>query len=91
MEDNMKKLPHSLIIEERGKLIISGVTDVGNFDDENITVFTGCDEIDIKGEKLKISEVNTDNGNFCAEGRITSVSYSTKKTKNSGFFAKVFK
>lgn len=91
MEDNRMKLPHSAIIEERKKLIFSGVTDVGSFDEESITVFTADDEISVKGEKLQVTELNTESGQFCAEGKINSIVYSDKRTKASGFFAKVFR
>lgn len=91
MDDSIKKLPHSLILEERRGLTISGVTDVGNFDEENITLYTSNDEIYIKGENLKVSELDTESGNFSAEGKIFSVSYTEKKAKKNGFFGKVFR
>lgn len=91
MDDSIKKLPHSLILEERRGLTVSGVTDVGNFDEENITLYTGNDEIYIKGENLKVSELDTESGSFSAEGKISSVSYTEKKTKKNGFFGKVFR
>ncbi len=91
MEDNLRRIPHSAVIEERKKLIFSGITDVGNFDEENITVFTADSEISIKGEKLQVTELNTENGQFCAEGKINSISYADKRTKAGGFFGKVFR
>lgn len=91
MEENQKRLPHSAIIEERKKLVLSGITDVGNFDEENITVFTSDNEICIRGEKLQVTELNTESGQFCAEGKLNSVTYTDKRTKAGGFFGKVFR
>lgn len=91
MDENIKRLPHSLIVEERKKIIISGIVQVGNFDEDSITVFTSADEITLKGEKLQVTEVNTDSGQFCAEGKIVSVTYSEKKKNTGRIFTGLFR
>ncbi len=91
MDEAKKTMPHSLIIEERKKLILSGISDVGNFDEENITVYCAHGEITVKGENLQVNVLDVNTGQFEADGKIISIQYSDRKVKNQSFFAKVFK
>ena len=40
---------HNLILEDRSKLTLTGVTDVDCFDERMINLFTGLGELTIKG------------------------------------------
>ncbi len=81
---------HNVIIENREKISMSGVTDVGSFDEEtlNIQSQSGC--ITVRGENLQITKLSLDSGELCAEGIINSVAYSAPAAKSKGFFSKVF-
>ena len=48
---------HKIILEEREKLSITGVTDVIAFDEESITADTDMGVITIRGEGLHISKL----------------------------------
>lgn len=91
MEEKRPKLPHSLIIEDRRNLSVSGVTEVDNFNDEEITLYTCWGQLCIKGENLQLSVLNTDSGDVSASGKINSVVYSERLEKHPGFFSRVFK
>lgn len=91
MEDNRALLPHTFLIENRNKITLTGVTDIGSFDEENIVVFTHYGEINIHGEALQVSNVNIDSGDFSAEGTVISIAYTEKIHKPSSIFSKVFK
>ncbi len=91
MDDKIYKKPHSLTVEDRKKLTVSGVTDVGAFDEDSITVYTDYGEIVIKGERLQVSVINTETGGLTAEGKINSVVYSDRKAGKQGFFSRVLK
>ncbi len=91
MDEKTVKLPHTLILEARNKLSLSGVTQIGAFDEESLTVYTSYGEINITGENIQVSVMNTETGEVCAQGKIDSVKYSDKYSKKSGFFAKVLK
>ena len=85
------KMPHSLFLEERNRLTISGVKDVDSFDEETLVLFTDLGEITVKGEKVKVERFSAETGDFSATGTFQSVVYSQRLPKNSGFFARVFK
>ena len=46
---------HNLILEDRAKLTLTGVTDVDCFDERMINLFTGLGELTIKGRNLPIT------------------------------------
>ncbi len=83
----------NLILENRGKLSISGVLDVLSFDDQVIMVETELGLLTIKGEGLRITKLSIDTSEVIVEGNISYLAYSNKeveKGKNS-FISKIFK
>ncbi len=91
MDDKNAKKAHCLILNDRKTLSLTGVTDVGSFDEDSITLFTDYGLIQIKGERLQVNNIDTVTGQFEAEGKVVSVFYSENKQKNQSFFSKVFK
>lgn len=84
----------NLILENRGKLNISGVLDVLSFDDQIVIVETELGLLTIKGNNLRINKLSIDTSEVIVEGDITSLVYSeskgTDKTKGS-LISKIFK
>ena len=91
MEEIKQRLPHSLIIDNRRNLTVTGVTEVDNFSEEEIVLYTSYGQIAVKGENLQVSVLNTDSGDVAASGKINSVAYSDRTSKNQSFFSKVFR
>lgn len=86
------KIPHDVTLENRKNLILSGIIDVGNFDDKLITAFTDSEQLDIKGEKLNIKKLNLELGDLQVEGKISALIYKEKSCNSQkGFFSKIFK
>ena len=83
----------NLILENRGKLSISGVLDVLSFDDEIVIVETELGLLTVKGINLKINKLSIDTSEVIVEGEISSLEYTDKnieKTKSS-IMSKIFK
>lgn len=87
MEEN------NIVIENREKMTISGVTDVLSFDDQIIIVETNLGLLTVKGENLKINKLNIDTSDFSLNGNITGISYSegTLEAKQNSFLGRIFK
>ncbi|MDR1466815.1 MAG: sporulation protein YabP [Oscillospiraceae bacterium] len=83
--------PHNLIMEDRKNLQITGISDVGNFDDSVVVLFTEVGELSIKGKKLHINNLNLERGEIHLDGEIDSLSYSENQQTSAGFFSKIFK
>lgn len=85
---------HSIILENREKLSISGVEHVNNFNSELVIVETIAGVITIKGDDLDVNKLNIEDGNVSITGTVNSMTYSDRESlsaKGSGFFSKMFK
>ena len=89
-EKSQLKLPHNLVLEDRKRLSISGVTDVDNFDEQTAVVYTQLGELTIKGYDLHVSKLNVETGDLLMEGEIWSMNY-TEVRKKGGVFSKLFR
>ena len=77
----------NLVLENRGKLSVSGVNDVLSFDDQVVMVDTELGLLTVKGENIRINKLSLDTAEVIIEGEISSLSYSqNKQEKNSGNF-----
>ena len=83
----------NLILENRGKLSISGVLDVLSFDDQVVIVETELGLLTVKGENIRINKLSLDTAEVIIEGEISSLAYSqNKQEKSSGtILSKIFK
>lgn len=92
MEDKKNMNPHNLIMENRGKLTLTGVIDIHSFDDELVLVETQMGILTIKGNDLKMNKLNLDNNELVVEGKITALVYSEgDMSKKGNVFGKIFK
>ena len=83
----------NLILENRGKLSISGVNDVLSFDDQVVMVETELGLLTVKGENIRINKLSIDTSEVIIEGYISYLAYSDKELeKNKGnLISKIFK
>ena len=84
----------NLILENRGKLSISGVNDVLSFDDQVVMIDTELGLLTVKGENIRINKLSLDTSEVVLEGTISYLAYSDKdleKNKNSSLLSKIFK
>ena len=93
MKDNIS-YSHSININERNGIYITGVLKIDSFDDEEFLLETNMGYLAIKGDNLELIRLDTKDGVVSIKGLIISMSYieDLKKTnKQSSFFEKVFK
>ena len=85
-------LNHSVTINERKNIIITGVKKIESFDEEEFFMETSMGNLTLKGEGLEIIKLDTYQGNVYIKGKANSISYSEGlKEKESGLFNKLFK
>ena len=58
LSTNNTSIIQNLILENRGKLNVSGVVDVLSFDDQVVIIETEMGLLTVKGENLKINKLN---------------------------------
>lgn len=77
MQEQVRK-NHTLILENRAALTISGITDIDRFDEREIVVFTQQGELSISGRELHIRSVSLEQGDLTVEGEIWGLLYGDK-------------
>ena len=71
------KGPHTIILEDRRNLSITGVTDIDSFDEETVIVYTDTGELVVHGSTL--------------EGEVTGMTYNDNQPYRGGLFARMFR
>lgn len=89
-EKRTVKLPHNIIMENRKKVMITGISQVDSFDEQTIILDTDMGELTVKGSDLHISQLNVDTGELNITGNIYGLVYSNDNNR-SGFLARLFK
>ena len=89
-EDNKsrKAQAHSLTLNERRRLSLTGVEDVESFDDESILLRTAGGMLEIRGNGLRIETLSTDGGELSVEGKVDSLDYSEAAPNRRGFLSR---
>ena len=78
MREEKKMTPpmhHTMILEDRAALTLSGVTDVDCFDERVINLYTQLGELTIKGRNLHIDAVSVETGDMKIQGDIWALQY----------------
>lgn len=91
--ENSSDMKSSLNLENRNKLIVSGVVEVINFDEIKINLTTKLGNLIIKGENLKMNKLDVQNGEVIICGEISSMIYGGKVSKknNEKLIQKLFR
>ncbi len=70
---------HTLIIENRDSVSISGVRKADCFSSCEVAVYTEEGDLIIRGKELMVEEFNEAKGNLKINGRVDSLSYRSEK------------
>ncbi len=82
MQDKDIKQNQNLILENRKKLTISGITDVDSFDEKSVCLYTQLGELSIQGRELHIDSISIESGDMTVTGDIWAVVYGDKDKKS---------
>lgn len=85
-KDLMRPAAHSVLIEGRRKMRITGVVDVESFQDDEMTVLTQAGALTVWGENLKLGKLNPEDGQVLLEGEIASIEYEQPEPERRRFF-----
>ena len=95
MENEMNlSANHSVSINDRKNLIITGVKKIDSFDNEEFLMETTMGYIVIKGKDLEIIKLDTFKQNVSINGTVDSLNYiehASKKEESESLFTKLFK
>lgn len=90
---DLTSLTHSVTINERKNIVISGVKKIDNFDENEFLLETTLGNLIIKGTNLEIIKLDTYQGNVSIKGKVDEFKYTEikEKGKEETFFTKLFK
>jgi sporulation protein YabP len=82
---------HTLMLEKRGRIMLTGVLDVISFDEESVVADTDCGVIVIRGEGLHMGALNLEKGDMSLEGTVDSVAYEDSAGGKSSVWSRLFR
>ncbi|MBQ7219148.1 MAG: sporulation protein YabP [Ruminococcus sp.] len=82
MSETIVKKPHTLMLDNRSLLTLSGVEDVVGFDDQTINIRLADSTLVVKGSSLHISKLSLDSGDVVIDGLISSLQYLGASSKS---------
>lgn len=94
MDKDIVSYNHSITLNERKNIVISGVKKIESFDKEEFLLETNMGFIIIKGKELEIVKLDTYQGVVSIKGTFNSLNYMesvNKKEKEESIFSKLFK
>ena len=81
----------NIIIENRIKTSIAGVTDVVSFSENEVVLDTQAGGLVLQGEDFRINKLNVDIGELIVDGKLNFFSYETPKKEKVGMLTRIFK
>ncbi len=85
------KIPHNIVMEQRSKLILSGVTEVVTFETDNVALKTTMGNLCIKGSDMRMDSYNSTTYDLEIGGNIFAIVYTNDSAGKEGFFSRIFK
>lgn len=70
-----EKKPHSLTLNQRHSLTVTGVGEVLRFEDTVAVMQTELGSLVIQGEDLQLKDLTREGGRVSVEGQIAAISY----------------
>lgn len=82
---------HSIHIENRELMSISGVSDVASFNENEVILMTDGGGLSIEGTALHITKLDLDEGQVIVEGQLSALEYDDMPVQKGGLFARMFR
>ena len=74
---------HTISMENRDKLSLTGVEDVSGFDESLVVLTTSMGELTVRGEGLHIERIDLDSGQLEVRGKVQELSYDERAPKST--------
>ena len=92
MDETVGLNHHSAALENREKLMLSGVTAVDSFDDRTVVLYTRLGELVILGRGLQMEPMSIESGEVTVTGEVLALRYSDRdRNAPQGFFGRLLR
>jgi len=89
-EDRVPETAHKLTLDGRGRLSVSGVSDVESFDEQMVVLATSRGTLVVRGEQLHLEMLSLEGGEVRMEGQVDSLTYESD-LREGGFLSRLFR
>ncbi len=90
MQKTAERMPHSIILQQRERLSLSGVRAVSAYDANCVKLLTDEGKLTVRGEGLSMGALDTETGEMKLAGRIRSLEYSSGSAGRKGVRERLF-
>lgn len=80
--DKMRR-HHSLSMDNRGKMRMTGINDVVSFDENKIVLDTDYGSLTVKGNNLHVNRLSVEKGELDVDGMIDAFAYAESKSSKA--------
>ena len=85
---SQEQLPQKLILEQRKKLTMTGVSEVVSFDDRSVILSTSLGTLSVHGQDLQLKNLSLEGGQVAVEGQISALIY--EEPRSGGWLSRLF-
>lgn len=89
MAQERMEQPHKLTLDQRQKLIVTGVTEVISFDEDAVVLRTQLGMLTVQGQQLQLKTLSVEGGQLAVEGTVSALSYEEPRQKG-GWLHRLF-
>ena len=89
-QPNSLELPHRLVVENRSRLSLTGVTEVESFDENTAVLCTNRGTLVIHGKQLHLGMLSLDGGQITVDGTVDSLVYEDEVRGGGSFLSRLF-
>lgn len=82
--------PHSITLDSRQKLKITGVTDVESFDEYEVVLNTADGILTVEGTGLHMEKLTLDSGDVLVTGTVNTLKYENAPAVKGGLLSRLF-
>lgn len=90
-KSEVNAVQHNVIMEQRNRLVLSGVNDVETFEEDNVQLKTTKGNLTIRGNRMKMESYQSEVGDLVMNGDIYALVYMNDSGTKEGFFSRIFK
>jgi len=87
----MRPRAHSIHIDNRMRISVTGVVDVESFNEQEVALLTEAGPLNVAGSNLHLSKLNLEDGQICIEGEILALDYEPEEVERHSLFGRVFR
>lgn len=89
MAKSARQRAHTVQLDDRERLVITGVRDVLSFNEEEVELLCEQERMEVAGENLHIVKLNLEEGQVVIEGSVNAMEYQCAPER-AGVFARFF-